>query len=218
MRSSPLSTVGTRCCDQRRGNLDIEAQTAAAHPASLSPTPLSSASRRLGSCGGRLRPISKPNGRIPFGPSCTTIRGTTSATSAATLKQMRSAPSKASAKSSVVNRHVVLDSFLFDDGWDGAAHPWEFNAGFPEGFRRIRAAAESLAPNPACGSLRGAAAERRARRVSPPQRQPDMKSTRKACAVRTEILRALPRSEQSGCCSHLASINSSSTAPEAPIR
>jgi hypothetical protein len=38
-------------------------------------------------------------------------------------------------------RAVVLDSFLFDDGWDDPETLWHFNAGFPHGFTPIRAAA-----------------------------------------------------------------------------
>jgi hypothetical protein len=51
-------------------------------------------------------------------------------------------------KELVVNRQVVIDSFLFDDGWDDTAHLWEFNDGFPEGFTRIRAAAEEFGAEP----------------------------------------------------------------------
>ncbi len=40
-------------------------------------------------------------------------------------------------------RQVVLDSFLFDDGWDDPKSLWNFNAGFPDGFTRVRAAAAS---------------------------------------------------------------------------
>jgi hypothetical protein len=35
-------------------------------------------------------------------------------------------------------RNVVLNSFLFDDGWDDAASLWGFHAGFPQGFARVR--------------------------------------------------------------------------------
>ena len=35
----------------------------------------------------------------------------------------------------------MLDSFLFDDGWDDPKTLWAFNAGFPDGFRRLRTAA-----------------------------------------------------------------------------
>jgi hypothetical protein len=35
-------------------------------------------------------------------------------------------------------RGVVLDSFLFDDGWDDPKTLWGFHAGFPEGFTRVR--------------------------------------------------------------------------------
>ena len=38
-------------------------------------------------------------------------------------------------------RGVVLDSFLFDDGWDDPATLWHFHAGFPHGFAAVRAAA-----------------------------------------------------------------------------
>ena len=51
-------------------------------------------------------------------------------------------------KELVVNRHAVVDSFLFDDGWDDTAHLWEFNDAFPEGFGRIRAAAEKFGAEP----------------------------------------------------------------------
>ena len=38
-------------------------------------------------------------------------------------------------------RSVVLDSFLFDDGWDDHQTLWHFNRGFPRGFTRVREAA-----------------------------------------------------------------------------
>lgn len=38
-------------------------------------------------------------------------------------------------------RGVTLDSFLFDDGWDDSRTLWHFNAGFPDGFTRVREAA-----------------------------------------------------------------------------
>jgi hypothetical protein len=41
----------------------------------------------------------------------------------------------------VRHRGVVLDSFLFDDGWDDPKTLWGFHAGFPNGFARVRAAA-----------------------------------------------------------------------------
>jgi hypothetical protein len=34
----------------------------------------------------------------------------------------------------VEKRHVAMDSFLFDDGWDNPDSLWEFNKGFPGGF------------------------------------------------------------------------------------
>ena len=39
------------------------------------------------------------------------------------------------------NRGVVLDSFLFDDGWDDAKTLWGFHAGFPNGFNELHRAA-----------------------------------------------------------------------------
>jgi len=35
-------------------------------------------------------------------------------------------------------RGVVLDSFLFDDGWDDPKTLWGFHAGFPDGFTKVR--------------------------------------------------------------------------------
>lgn len=44
-------------------------------------------------------------------------------------------------------RHVRLDSFLFDDGWDNH-QDWDFNAGFPRGFTAISAAAAAIGAAP----------------------------------------------------------------------
>ena len=41
----------------------------------------------------------------------------------------------------VEKRHVQLDSFLFDDGWDDPNTLWDFNAGFPHGLTAVGAAA-----------------------------------------------------------------------------
>ena len=41
-------------------------------------------------------------------------------------------------------RHVHMDSFLFDDGWDDTHRLWQFSAGFPHGFTPLRAAAQAL--------------------------------------------------------------------------
>ena len=41
----------------------------------------------------------------------------------------------------VQNRHVVLDSFLLDEGWDNPNSLWKFNPGFPDGLTRVRQAA-----------------------------------------------------------------------------
>jgi hypothetical protein len=40
-----------------------------------------------------------------------------------------------------VARHVQLDSFLFDDGWDDPNTLWGFNSGFPNGFTNAGVAA-----------------------------------------------------------------------------
>jgi hypothetical protein len=40
-----------------------------------------------------------------------------------------------------VARHVQLDSFLFDDGWDDPTTLWGFNSGFPRGFTKAGAVA-----------------------------------------------------------------------------
>ena len=41
-------------------------------------------------------------------------------------------------------RGVVLDSFLFDDGWDDPKTLWGFHAGFPNGFTPLRAGGGAL--------------------------------------------------------------------------
>jgi len=41
----------------------------------------------------------------------------------------------------VRKRGVAMDSFLFDDGWDNDNSLWNFDAGFPNGFTRVKAAA-----------------------------------------------------------------------------
>ena len=38
-------------------------------------------------------------------------------------------------------RHVPIDSFLFDDGWDNPTSLWGFNKGFPDGFTKVAASA-----------------------------------------------------------------------------
>ncbi|MGB7435704.1 MAG: hypothetical protein WBW49_09800, partial [Candidatus Acidiferrum sp.] len=47
-----------------------------------------------------------------------------------------------------VKRGVVLDSFLFDDGWDDPKSLWSFDSGFPEGFTPVRAAAAKYGAAP----------------------------------------------------------------------
>jgi hypothetical protein len=41
----------------------------------------------------------------------------------------------------VHNRHVIMDSFLLDDGWDDTHSLWGFNPGFPHGFTPLSATA-----------------------------------------------------------------------------
>ena len=48
----------------------------------------------------------------------------------------------------VRQRGVVLDSFLFDDGWDDPRTLWGFNGGFPYGFARVRQAAALVGAAP----------------------------------------------------------------------
>ena len=48
----------------------------------------------------------------------------------------------------VRQRGVVLDSFLFDDGWDDPKTLWGFHAGFPNGFAQVREAAASYGAAP----------------------------------------------------------------------
>ncbi|HLW81917.1 MAG TPA: enterotoxin [Candidatus Acidoferrales bacterium] len=45
-------------------------------------------------------------------------------------------------------RGVVLDSFLFDDGWDNHNSLWNFNSGFPQGFAPVQKAAKKYAAAP----------------------------------------------------------------------
>ncbi|UWZ84491.1 alpha-galactosidase [Occallatibacter riparius] len=45
-------------------------------------------------------------------------------------------------------RGVTLDSYLFDDGWDGHHSLWKFNAGFPDGFTPVKQAAEKYGAEP----------------------------------------------------------------------
>lgn len=49
----------------------------------------------------------------------------------------------------VVQRGVKLSSFLFDDGWDNDATLWQFDkTNFPDGFTKVRAAAETYGADP----------------------------------------------------------------------
>ncbi|HEY7234171.1 MAG TPA: enterotoxin [Gemmatimonadaceae bacterium] len=48
----------------------------------------------------------------------------------------------------VRQRGVVLDSYLFDDGWDDPQTLWGFHAGFPDGFKRVRIAAAEYGASP----------------------------------------------------------------------
>ena len=47
------------------------------------------------------------------------------------------------ADSLIVKRHVAMDAFLFDDGWDDIKTLWKFNSGFPDGFTKLQKTAES---------------------------------------------------------------------------
>ena len=44
----------------------------------------------------------------------------------------------------VDQRHVEMNSFLFDDGWDNPSSMWGFNSGFPDGFTKTAEAAEKI--------------------------------------------------------------------------
>lgn len=44
----------------------------------------------------------------------------------------------------IAKRHVALNAFLFDDGWDDIKTLWGFNSGFPDGFTKLQKAAKSL--------------------------------------------------------------------------
>ena len=44
----------------------------------------------------------------------------------------------------VQKRHVSLDSFVFDDGWDNPVSFWGFASGFPHGFSRVAQAATAF--------------------------------------------------------------------------
>ncbi len=42
----------------------------------------------------------------------------------------------------VTKRHVTMDSYLMDDGWDNTKSLWGFNPGFPQGLTPLQATAE----------------------------------------------------------------------------
>ncbi|HEY2678687.1 MAG TPA: enterotoxin [Steroidobacteraceae bacterium] len=48
----------------------------------------------------------------------------------------------------VRKRHVPMDSFLFDDGWDDTSRLWQFHSGFPSGFTPLRDAATRFGAGP----------------------------------------------------------------------
>lgn len=48
----------------------------------------------------------------------------------------------------VRKRGVVIDSFMFDDGWDDSTTLWKFHKGLPNEFREIRKVAESYGAAP----------------------------------------------------------------------
>jgi hypothetical protein len=43
----------------------------------------------------------------------------------------------------ITKRHVQMKSFLFDDGWDDNKTLWKFHQGFPDGFAKLKKAAQS---------------------------------------------------------------------------
>lgn len=45
-------------------------------------------------------------------------------------------------------RGVVLDSYLFDDGWDNHTSLWDFNSGFPHGFTPLKKATAKFGAAP----------------------------------------------------------------------
>ncbi len=47
---------------------------------------------------------------------------------------------KAYGDSLIEKRHVKMNAFLFDDGWDDNKTLWQFNKGFPQGFSNLRKA------------------------------------------------------------------------------
>ncbi len=55
---------------------------------------------------------------------------------------------KAYGEELVKKRGAVIDSFLFDDGWDDTASLWDFHEGLPNGFAKVRALAESYGAAP----------------------------------------------------------------------
>jgi len=48
----------------------------------------------------------------------------------------------------VKKRGVVMDSLLFDDGWDNDETLWRFHAGFPSGFKNVSALAKEYGIRP----------------------------------------------------------------------
>lgn len=118
----------------------------------------------------------------------------------------------------VRKRHVPMDSFLFDDGWDDTSRLWQFHAGFPSGFTPLRESAAKFGaapgiwlspwggygpPGKSVSRLPPAWATRSTPRVSPCRGR---NTTRWSMASRLIF------------CAVTASINSSSTASAAPTR
>ena len=62
-----------------------------------------------------------------------------------------------------VKRHVALDSYLFDDGWDDTNSIWGFSPVFPQGFAPEERAAAQYAPASASGFPRGEATSEESR-------------------------------------------------------
>ena len=91
-------------------------------------------------------------------------------------------------------RGVTLDSFLFDDGWDDHDSLWKFNAGFPDGFTPIKQAAEKYGAEPGVWmSPWGGYGKPKQERIDFGKSQGYEIVARRLRALRTEVLRGLPR-------------------------
>ena len=139
-----------------------------------------SASCRRASCAAGSSTTSSAGGPTPTGRSCTTTTGTTSSwpvPSSAPTKRNASRPSSIFGRELVRGRGVKLDAFVWDDGWDDFNSLWGFHKGFPDGFKKLKAAGEQLRRRPgrvdvAVGRLREGQAEAHRLRASPKATRP----------------------------------------------